>query len=217
MAKQPSGRKGAAKRQTPEAANRALDAALHLAALMEWRRVTLRDIAEEAGLGLDELYRIYPSKTAVVAACMKRVDEAVLAGSGEVMADEPVRDRLFDVVMRRFDVLQPHKQAVASMARDAVLDPVTAACASMHLARSMAWMLEAAGVASTGLRGCVRVKGLAAIYLSTMRVWLKDDSEDLGKTLAALDRNLRRAERLAGFLPGARRPAQPAEPTPEAA
>ncbi|MEE3092498.1 MAG: TetR family transcriptional regulator, partial [Pseudomonadota bacterium] len=48
--------------------------------------------------------------------------------------------------------------------------------------------------------GLLRAKGLLAVWLITERVWLGDDSPDLGPTMAALDRNLRRAEKFATQL-----------------
>jgi hypothetical protein len=71
----------------------------------------------------------------------------------------------------------------------------------------MAWMLEAAGVSTAGLRGRLRVRALAVLYLSELRVFLRDDTEDLSKTMAALDRRLRQAEPwlgLGGFRWGPR-------------
>src|SRR3546814_17327248 len=64
----------------------------------------------------------------------------------------------------------------------------------------MALTLEAAGFSTTGCRGVLRRKGLAAIYLATMRVWLRDDSEDMAKTMAYLDRQLARVDSLLGRL-----------------
>ena len=62
----------------------------------------------------------------------------------------------------------------------------------------MAWALEAAGVTGRGCIVPIQIKALSAIYLSTMLVWLRDDSADLSKTMAALDKRLRRAERFMG-------------------
>ena len=56
----------------------------------------------------------------------------------------------------------------------------------------MAWMLEAAGAPPRMPFGLLRVKLLAGIHLSVMRVWLQDDSEDLGRTMARLDKALKR-------------------------
>ena len=63
----------------------------------------------------------------------------------------------------------------------------------------MVVMLEAASISAAGLPGVVRVKGLAAIYLCVLRIWLNDDSEDMAQTMSALDRSLRRAQFLMGL------------------
>jgi hypothetical protein len=107
--------------------------------------------------------------------------------------------------MRRFDALQPHRDGLQAVVRDVSRDPVQAACLSCSLKRSMKWMLEAAGLPTGGLLGLARIKGLGAVYVATLRVWLHDDSEDMGTTMAALDRNLKRAERCATLIPGRRR------------
>ncbi len=75
-------------------------------------------------------------------------------------------------------------------------DPLAALCGALRLRRSMALTLEAARLSSSGLRGAVRIKGLALVYLSTLRVWLVDDSADKARTMAALDRRLRGVESL---------------------
>ena len=66
----------------------------------------------------------------------------------------------------------------------------------------MRWALEAAGINSGGLRGTVRAKGLLAVYAAVIPVWLRDDSPDMARTMAALDRRLAQAERLAALCSG---------------
>jgi ubiquinone biosynthesis protein COQ9 len=63
-------------------------------------------------------------------------------------------------------------------------------------------MLEASGVSTSGWRGALRVKTLAAVYLSVLRVWLDDGSPDMIKTMAVLDRRLRAAENWLGLAGG---------------
>jgi hypothetical protein len=79
-----------------------------------------------------------------------------------------------------------------------------ALCGLQQLLRSLAAMLEAARISSSGVKGLIRTKGLAAIYLATLRIWLRDDSPDMAKTMASLDGHLRRVEALAGRLRGRR-------------
>ncbi len=187
-----------ARASTPR--DRILDAALGLAGRTGWRGASLGAIAAEAGLPLGEVYGEFTSRAAILRGLMGRTDAEVLATPAD--AEETPRDRLFEILMRRFDALKPHRAALRTMARDLVADPPTALCSAPALLRSMAWMLEAAGVGSAGLRGRLRVRALVLLYLSIMPVFFGDESADLAKTMAALDRRLRQAGPWLGLVPG---------------
>ena len=175
-----------------------VDAFLKLLAEKGWHGFALRDVAEAAGVSLGELYAAFPSRLALVQAFIADVDRQVLADvSPSLDPDETVRDRLFDAMMRRYDALRPHKAAVVALADGVARDPLAVLALSRTLNRSMAAVLEAAGVSADGLLGTLRQKGLAAMHLAVLRVWLKDDSADQSKTMAALDHRLKRAERWA--------------------
>jgi hypothetical protein len=102
---------------------------------------------------------------------------------------------VFDLLMRRFDALQPHRAALEALRRDLPADPCTALALGAALLRSMRLMLEAAGMASPGLGGAIAVKLTAACYLAAARTWARDESPDLAPTMAVLDRRLRGIER----------------------
>ena len=112
------------------------------------------------------------------------------------------RERLFDVLMKRFEEMDPDKEAVRSILCGSVTNVESLARGPLSLYRSMRWMLEAANISSSGMRGQLRIKGLALIYLAVLRAWLADDSEDMARTMSSLDRQLSRAERLRGILRG---------------
>ena len=113
--------------------------------------------------------------------------------------------------MKRFDAMNPHKEAVRSILRASTSDVEALARGPLSLYRSMRWMMEAANIPSSGMRGQLRIKGLALIYLAVLRTWFNDDSEDMSRTMASLDRQLSRADRLLGFLRrrGHREPGMP--------
>ncbi len=188
-----------------------IDTALGLAAERDWRDLSLAEIAEAAKVPLGKAYQIYPSKQAILDAFSRSIDAEVLAD--ETMEqdwesdDSSARDRLFDVMMRRFDALQPYKAGLGNLLYDEARDPPAAISGLQRLLRSMAAMLETARISSSGVKGLIRTKGLAAIYLATLRVWLKDESPDMAKTMASLDGYLRRVEGFAGRLAGRRRAA----------
>jgi AcrR family transcriptional regulator len=176
----------------------ALDAFIKLIAEKGFANVALRDVAQAAGLGLAELYRIYPDKVALVAAFMAKIDADVLAGTPtDSDPEETARDRLFDAMMRRYDALRPYREALAAIRQAGTRDPMLALAMGPALRRSMAAMLEAASVPSEGLSGALRQNGLLAIHVAVSRVYDKDETTDLSKTMAALDSRLKTAERWA--------------------
>ncbi len=75
-----------------------------------------------------------------------------------------------------------------------------------RVGRSAAALLGAAGVSAEGLIGFARVQGFKAVMACALKAWMTDDSADMAKTMAALDKALARAERVASFR-GWRRPA----------
>jgi len=190
------GRNGGA---PPSEADRIIDATLGLVATEGWCGTSLAAIATAAELPILHVYRIFRSKQAILAGLFRRVDEAVLTEPPTPEAGERPRDRLFDLLMRRFDALRPYKPALDVLRRELPGDPITGLCAGMSLLRSMRWMLEAAEIATGGVRGAVALRLATVAYLSTMRTWQRDDSPDLARTMAALDARLRRIERW--FIP----------------
>lgn len=203
--RQPS---GATSRSRAEA-ERIIDTAMELAGRKGWDRVSLLDIAHAAGVSLASLYAMFPGKQAILEAFSQHLDTAVLNEVQHEDAEETARDRLFDVLMLRFDHLQAHRQAIASILRTYQRDPLLALGGLRQLRHSMRRMLEAADLDSSGLRGELRLAGLSAIYTATLRTWLDDDSPDMAKTMADLDGYLRRIERPAAMLdqaPLVRRP-----------
>ncbi len=170
-------------------------AALKLIAARGWRYVTLRAIAAEAGVPFAELYAAFSTKAAIIGAFLADIDRQVLEGIEDTPdPDETVRDRLFDTLMRRYDALRPHRDAVAALAEGLARDPLAALALRPALLRSMAVVLEACGLSAEGFVGALRQKSLAALHVSVLRTWLPDDSADLGKTMVALDSRLKALE-----------------------
>jgi AcrR family transcriptional regulator len=176
--------------------DKVLDGFLGLIADKGFGETTLRDVAAAADLGLADLYRLYPDKVALVGAFMARTDAAVLTGTPRAIdPEETARDRLFDVMMRRYDALKPHRPALRAIRRAVARDPLLALALGPAIRRSMAAMLEAASLSSEGLSGALRQNGLLAIHYAVSRVFDRDETMDLSKTMAALDSRLKTAER----------------------
>jgi AcrR family transcriptional regulator len=158
------------------------------------------EIARRAGVSLSEMRMKHTSKIDLLAAYMREVDRVVLDGIDPGLADEPPRERLFDVLMRRLDILAADKAAVKSLARSTAFNPGLMLAVNGLATRSMQWMLTAADISATGPKGMVRAQGLTFLFGSVLRTWADDDDPGQAKTLAALDRALSSGQRWAGLL-----------------
>jgi ubiquinone biosynthesis protein COQ9 len=188
-------------------------ACFELAAEKGWARLSIAEAGRRAGLPLDRARLRFPGRSVLLVRFGRMADQAALA---QAAPEGPPRDRLFDLVMRRIDVLQAHRAGVLALLHGLPSDPGHALFLALATLRSMAWLLEAAGMSSTGPAGRLRATGLLGVWLWTLRAWERDASTDLGATMAALDRALTNAERWAGWLldRGGAKPAV-AELTPE--
>ena len=198
MAKAPrrTAKRGAATRgaaATPPR-DRIIDALMALLVEKRFGEIGLADVAEAADVSVTALRENFDGKLGILAAFSRRIDLAVLEGGAPDVSAEP-RDRLFEAEMRRFDALGPYKAALRSLARSARRDPGLA-CALHDLAgRSQKWTLVAAGIHHGGVMGRAALEGAVLVHLDAMRTWFDDDDEDSARTMATLDRGLRRGER----------------------
>lgn len=160
-----------------------------------WERTTMLGVATAAGLPAATLRRRCPERVSMLCLHNTVIDAAVLGGTVPSQGGAD-RDRVFDVLMRRIDALQPHRPGILRFTRDLPRDPALGLLALAGLPRSMRWMLEAAEMATGGARDLILTPALGAIWLATARAWTQDDSVDLGATMAALDRALDRAEQV---------------------
>lgn len=179
---------------------RIIDALMTLAAERPWDEVSLEAIAERAGIALAALRAEYDGRLSVLADFIRSVDEKALSGIDRELAKEAPRERLFDLLFGRFEALAPHRQAVRNLGKSARRDPLLALQLNMIATKSMVWMLAASGIPAQGLGGAVRAQTLAMIWARVLQVWLKDDDPGLARTMAALDKHLGEAERVAKRL-----------------
>lgn len=187
-----------------QAREKILGAFLTLLAEKRFERIELSEVAQLANVSLGDLRGEFGSTFDMVASFFRETDKKVLSG-GELskldpeLADQPARDRLFEVLMRRFEALSPHREAVRSLYKSARTNPQLAMGLNKLAVRSQQWMLSSAGVGSSGLIGGMRAQALAGFFARATQTWLDDEDPGLARTMASLDRQLATAERLAGF------------------
>jgi AcrR family transcriptional regulator len=173
-----------------------IDALMTLASDRPWNDIELADIAEAAGVTLADLRDLFPSKGAILGALSRRVDRQVLEGTTDDLRDEPARERVFDVMMRRLDALTPYKAALRRITFALRQDPLSLAALNRQGINAMRYMLAAAGISTEGPLGGLKLQGAVIVFANTMQTWLDDDDPALARTMARLDRELKRGERV---------------------
>lgn len=199
---------------------RVLDEALALAEERGWQAVRLCDVADRLGISADRIPDHYRDLDGVADAWFGRGLRAMLAPKGPGFADRPARQRIEACMLAWFDALAPHRKVTMQML-----------CGKMHpshphhwvpmvfnLSRTIHWLREAALLpARYGTRRAqIEEVGLTALFVATLRVWGRDDTDGQERTRRFLRARLDTADRILGRLCPPRR-TQAAAPPDKAA
>jgi AcrR family transcriptional regulator len=164
-----------------------------------WRAFSFATLARRTGVSRVAIYRQFRSRDALLDGLNRRADEAMLAVDEAELAGLPPRDRVFELLMRRLEALVPYRAGLARLARDARADPCVVLLTACRLERSFMWLQDAAGLRHRGLRASLARRFLGLAYARAVLVWFDDEGADLGKTMAELDKQLRRVQNVAGL------------------
>ncbi|MGE8125475.1 TetR/AcrR family transcriptional regulator [Methylobacterium sp. NPDC080182] len=189
-----SGTQAGAPKLSPREA--AVEALMRLAAEQPWNDIEVSDIAREAGLTLAELRDLFPSKGAVLGGLTRIIDRKVLEGDLTGLEEEPTRERLFDVLMRRLDAMEPYKPALRRIAYALRGEPLSMLALNGVMLNSHRYMLAAAGIDTEGSLGQLKLQGVVIAFARVTQVWLDDDDPALARTMARLDKEIRNGERI---------------------
>ena len=193
------------KRKKPSAkttsSERKLCAAVwQILAQQAWEALTPAQIAKVAKLPLAQVQAWAGTRYKVLPLLIRSVTAEVAAPIGAPSLQDSQRDRLFEVLMARFDVLQRHRVAVQNVLRATRRDR-RILCALLPAQReAMGEMLALAGIESQGWRRPMMVAGLATLYAVVLGRWTRDTTPDMAKTMALLDRALGYADKIGTIL-----------------
>lgn len=182
--------------------DRIVDAALELGEERGWANVRLYQVADRAGVPLATIGAEFRDLDALANAWFARALAAVERIPPQALAGDAAPERLHLVVMRWFDALASHREVTGEMLRAKLYPshPQHWVPLIFDLSRLVHWFLDAAQIASTGRARQIAEIGLTAIFLGSLRVWLRDDSAGSERTRAYLRRRLSAADRLLSRL-----------------
>ncbi len=97
-------------------------------------------------------------------------------------------------------MLQKDRKGVVAILTATRKNPSSGAGLIPVAARSMKKILQLADIEPSLSTYPLQIAGLTAIYSLTLCTWLRDETRDISKTMASLDRMLTQAERIMEFM-----------------
>jgi AcrR family transcriptional regulator len=172
-------------------------AALRLAATRGWTSLTLSQIAKAAKMPLAKAQKLFSDKDQILPAIVAYVDDETAAAIGKPLTRSTPRDRLFEVMMARFDVLQENRKGILAIAKAVRQNPQLARLLLPAYMQTIKKLLLLAHIPTTKAQQPLVIAGLLTVQAATLCRWQSDNTADLAKTMAALDRSLGLAEKIA--------------------
>lgn len=164
------------------------EAALSLAGKAGWDRLTFKDIAKKAKVGVKDVEAQFSDTWDILKWVLKKL-ESDTRQNVEKHLGKDWRDNLAEILMTRFELAQAHRPAFASLGKSFARHPAATPRFARGFYKTLDGMLQLSGI-SRKLCQPVCVMALGAVYLSLVDVWMKDNTPDLSKTMAAIDRRL---------------------------
>jgi len=156
-----------------------------------WGERSLSDAAAALGISADRARLAYPGGAVeMIDAWFEWLDAAVAERhSPEALARLKVRDRISTLIWTRLQIARPQREAVRRAINKLAL-PQNLIRASRLGWRAADRMWRLAGDNATDLNYYTKRATLAAVYATTLIVWLDDESEGQAETKAFLDRRI---------------------------
>lgn len=164
-----------------------------------WSAFSFRDLAVTAKLPLHEVYKQISGRSQLLRQLNDRLDQAMFSFDLAELAPLSVRERLFELLMRRFDAMLPYKPALQQFSQKSEMTPLLLTSSLCNLDRMAERLLDAVGVTQRGLKRRLARRALMAAYVDIVRVWITDDGEDQALTMARLDKRLGQMEQAANW------------------
>lgn len=178
-----------------------LDICVHDIEAKGWKHFSFTRVAETTKTPVSKLYDRFQCRSQVPQEVIKRVNHGMLEElEGEAFEEATAREVIFEILLTRLEVATPYKNFIRVLWKEWPADVLSALMVASQGVGSMGWVLDRAGLNTTGIGGLLRLQGLIGLYLWTVKEWLNDETEDMSKTMATLDQGLERVERIAKSL-----------------
>lgn len=160
-----------------------------------WSYFSLKSLAKENKSDLESIKIFFKNKSQFLESFSEMIDNKVLANiDKDEFNKNSIKDNLFELIMLRFENLNPYKTGLKILLSDLKKSPVELKKIMKKVLDSMDLFLEIANVKNNYLMDFIKVNIIFIIYSYVFNVWLDDQSSEMSKTMVELDKWLSKAE-----------------------
>jgi hypothetical protein len=170
-----------------------------------WTKFSLIQFSKTQKISIKDLKIFFRNKDHILERFSKMIDFKVESNIDiEEMKSTSKKDNLFELIMLRLEVMQTYKVALRNILSSAKEQPIILKKLSKNIINSLDFYLELSLYYDDTPVDFLKKNAIFIVYSLTFRVWLNDESDDLSKTMAELDKFLSMAdkanERITNFL-----------------
>jgi len=185
-------------RKSTDIRPKAVKAALDLVAVRGWDHVTLQDIATESGVSEKAVKAVFDDIWDILAFVLQDIADKTKAEVKDYLTNDWPENAM-EILMTRFDLAQDHRPAFKRLPRDLAKHPRTMRRLARRFYNTMREILLLAGFPAEDMNPAT-IGGFGLLYISVVDTWSKDETPDMSRTMAAIDKRLGYFDRAASCL-----------------
>ena len=171
-----------------------------------WDKFSIEKLSTKENIPVRDLKVFFKCKYSIVDKFSIMIDKNIESKLRlEDFKDSSKKDILFELIMMRFDEMEEFKSSLAKILDVSKNKPLLASIITRNVMNTMDFFLELSNSYSNYAFDVLKKNFLFLIYSITFKTWLSDNTEDLSKTMAELDKLLSTAEnfqqKVRSFLP----------------
>ena len=171
-----------------------------------WEEFSIEKLSIREKIPINELKIYFKCKYSIVDRFSKLIDKNIESKLRiQDFENSSKKDILFELIMMRFDEMDEFKSSLAKILNASKNKPLLISIITKNVMNTMDFFLELSNSYNNYAFDFLKKNFLFLIYSITFKTWLSDNTDELSKTMAELDRLLSTAEnfqqKVSSFLP----------------
>ena len=160
-----------------------------------WENFSLEKLARKELIKTEDLNHFFSDKNQLIECFSEMIDEQVIKEIDLAEFNQnSVKDNIFELIMLRFEKLDPYKKSLTILLKELKYKPRVLNKLTKKIFNSLDLFLEISNAKSNYVFYFFKLNIMFIIYGYTFKIWLEDDTKDMAKTMAEVDKWLSEAE-----------------------